>query len=206
MDTFALNADAPDGTPRTDDRRPPGARGADDAALRRLAGMFTAEPELVRAFLQDIERQPANKARAVFTAAALAVEQCPQYADLLRYAAEAAVAARELDTAAELVQRALAVNSEYRDALILAGRIELLSGRPEQATRPLERALRDGAAYPDVYVLLGDAYRAQENFARARAAYERALALNPNLAAAHAGLAALPAPRARGEQRNGKKP
>lgn len=195
-----------DGT-RAPQARPAGHRPQTGAVVgapvRRLASLFVAEPELVRAWLQDVGREASERTQLVLAAARVAAEQCPGYADLLRYAAEAALAAGAFDEAAELAERALLLNPGYRDGLALAGRIALLRGRPAQAADLLQRAVDAGAAWPDVHVLLGDAWREQADWTRARAAYARACALNPRLDAARAALAALPAA---GVNRSGAKP
>ncbi len=61
----------------------------------------------------------------------------------------------------------------------------------DRAIQLLDQALAQGAVYPDVYCLLGDAWRRRGDAPAARHAYLRALSLNRDLAAAKAGLAAL---------------
>jgi tetratricopeptide (TPR) repeat protein len=169
----------------------PAATQQQNAAVRRLAALFAEEPELVRACLQGIEREPADRARLILAAAQFATKAYPQYADLFYQAGQAAVAVGEYDTAATALVRAVELNPTYNDALILAGRVAIQRRRPEEAETLLLTALQAGADYPDVHMLLGNLWREQEATPRARAAYQRALELNPNLKAAQTALATL---------------
>jgi tetratricopeptide (TPR) repeat protein len=162
-----------------------------DRRAKRLAEAFAREPELVLACLQAAPRGSAQDARVVLAAARAALRQQPRYADLQYHASHAAIACGEYDTAAALLTGALQVNPGYKDALILAARVALLRGKVSAARSYLLTAISQGAVYPDVYVLLGDVWRQEKDFTRARAAYERALELNPNLAPASAALTRL---------------
>lgn len=156
---------------------------------RRLTALYMQEPELILACLEG--DSATHSAQLVLRAAQAAVQQCPDYADLLYYAARAALKANELSTAEELLARAMELNPRYRDALILGGRVAWLRGTPELALARLERAVAVGADYPDVHVLLGDIRRELGDWSGARLAYERALELNASLATARSGLDAL---------------
>lgn len=184
-----------------DTRREPPVKAAprQTAAVRHLAALFAEEPELVRACLQGIEREPAERAQLILAAAQLATEAYPEYADLFYQAGQAAVAAGEYDTAATALARAIKLNSTYKDALILAGRVAIQRRRPEEAEALLQTAVRAGADYPDVHVLLGNLWRERGALPRARAAYERALELNGNLKAAQTALATLENTATRGK-------
>lgn len=173
--------------------RPATASRGPAAAVRRLAALFAGEPELVRACLQGIEREPPRRARLILDAAQLATEAFPEYADLFYHAGQAAVAAGEYGTAAAALARAIELNPTYKDALILAARVAIQQRQPDQAEALLQSAVRAGADYPDVHMLLGNLWRDQGALARARAAYERALELNANLKAARTALATLSA-------------
>lgn len=161
---------------------------------RQLAEAFAREPELISACLEGAgPNQPPAQAQAVLAAARLALTSRPDYADLHYHAGYAAVAAVEYETAAELLDGALRLNPDYKDALILAAHVALLRKQHGPAKALLQSALSKGADYPDVHLRLGDACRAEGNWPEARAAYERALALNADLSAARAALATLPA-------------
>lgn len=157
----------------------------------RLADSFAAEPELIRACIEDVAQAPPDVARTVLEAARRALAQCPKYADLHYHAAQAAVTAGDLATAAELLNDALHINATYRDALVLAGEVALRLERWTEADRYLTCALQAGADYPDVHVLFAELWRRQGRLQRAAESYRRALRQNPRLSAAQAGLAAL---------------
>jgi superkiller protein 3 len=159
--------------------------------IRHLAALFAREPELVQACLQGIESESPDEAHVVLEAARMAAVLHPTYADLLYYAAKAAVMAHEYETADRLLDSALALNPEYKDALILAGRVALLRAQPQRAATLLETALAGGADYPDVHVLLGSVWEMRGELEQARASYTRALELNDSLESAQQALATL---------------
>jgi tetratricopeptide (TPR) repeat protein len=165
---------------------------AQDDECTRLAASFAAEPELISACLEGLERQPAGAAQRIASAAHRALLSCPEYADLNYHASRAALAAGEMQAAAELLEAAVRINPRYCDARILAARVALQQARPRQARAHLAAAIAAGAAYPDVHLLLGDAWRQEQEWSRARDAYTRALELNSHLSAARTALAALP--------------
>ena len=78
------------------------------------------------------------------------------------------------------------------DALVLAARVALRRNAPAEARTRLQAALALGADYPDVHLLIGDAWRQERNWKPARQSYERALDLNAHLTAARSALALLP--------------
>jgi len=174
----------------------PGASGTDRLIVagraRRLALLFAEEPELIRACLENIERESAETLELILTAAQAALTVCPQYADLLYHASQAAMTAGQYETAARLLESALRINPGYRDALVLAARVSLRRGKGAEARAYLNTALAQGAEYPDVYLLLGNVWRDERKWNEARASYRRALELNANLTAARDALAALP--------------
>jgi len=157
-----------------------------------LAGAFVREPELVLACLRGIERKPPGSARRILRAVQLALTEKPRYADLHCYGAHAALAAGEVETAAKLLEQALVLNPTYTAALVLAARVAFRRDRPLVARALLDAALTQGADYPDVHMLLAQVCAAAQDWTGAREAYERVLALNPDLTAARDALAALP--------------
>ena len=157
-----------------------------------LAEAFAQEPELVLACLNGAGAQSVSVAQHILRAAQLALAARPQYADLHCYAAHAALAAGAPQVARKLLAAALTINPEYADARVLAGHVALLCGQGREAREHLERALAGGADFPDVHMLLGRVWELEQDWARAGAAYQRALALNENMTAAREALAALP--------------
>ncbi len=98
-------------------------RGPRDQIVRRLAGAFTREPELVLACVESSSAQPAVDAHTVVEAGCRALAECPDYADLTYFTAQAAVTAGEYGTAELLSERALELNPSYVDAMLLAARL-----------------------------------------------------------------------------------
>jgi tetratricopeptide (TPR) repeat protein len=96
---------------------------ADSARVLTLAQRFAAEPELILACLDPEADTVSPDIGMVLAAALAAVEQRPTYADLKYFAAEAAIRAGRLETAAELLEGALRLNPRYNAALIAAGRV-----------------------------------------------------------------------------------
>jgi len=161
-------------------------------AIAELADAFAREPELILAFLQGVEHETPDRVAIILAAAQTAATACPDYADLLYYVGQAAVAARDYAAAAAALQRAVELNPGYNDALILAARVALHQDQPSRAVELLERAVSQGADYPDVHVLLGRAWDALGERDRACAACARACELNPSLTAARTALTDLP--------------
>ncbi len=166
---------------------PDGAH-APDAALGEI---FTDEPEVILACLENTGAGSPPSASAVYRTALRAVHEHPTRADLLYCTARAAAEARELETAVQLLDRAIKVNPTYRDALVLAARIAHDRGQAASARVYADRALDAGADYPDVHTLSGRIWENAGDSYRARAAYRRALELNPNLPDTRAAMNAL---------------
>ncbi len=161
-------------------------------AVRGLAEAFAEEPELILACVRGTPPPTRSEAQQALRAARQAIALRPRYADLHHFAAHAALAAGDPDSAAGLLAQALELNPTYRDARVLAGQVALLRQRADEARIHLNLALANGADYPDVHMLLGQAWELAQDWPQARAAYERALSLNDNLLAAREALAALP--------------
>jgi tetratricopeptide (TPR) repeat protein len=99
----------------------------------------------------------------------------------------------DVRTAEMLYARVLAGAPDDVNALHLLGRLRHDDGRPAEAVPPLERAavlVGDGAAagHAPLFSILGNALRATGRLDEARAAYERAVVLDPALAEPQAGL------------------
>ena len=182
-------------SPVSDPVNPPPCGPAPSArtrAIAELADAFACEPELILAFLQGIDQETSDRAGIVLAAAQTAAAARPDYADLLYFVGQAAVAARDYVAADAALYRALELNPDYKDALVLAARVALQQQKPRRAVELLERAVPLGGDFPDVHMLLGSAWRELGDLNRARGAYVRACELNPNLTAARAALADLP--------------
>jgi tetratricopeptide (TPR) repeat protein len=160
--------------------------------VNALSAQFAVEPEMILAYLEPLGPN-SSELPIIWAAAEQAVRIRPDYADLRYFAAHAAAKVGESHRACELLDDALRLNPQYNAALILAGRIYLEQNEYGAALGRLQQALAGGADYPDVHVMLGDAWRAHGDLPRAAEAYRQALHKNAHLAEARQKLAALPA-------------
>lgn len=147
---------------------------------RSLAARFAREPELIQAFVETVD-DAGEALRPVWRAVQEAVDSYPPYAELYYFAAKAALRLGRVDEANRLLQRALEQNPKYVDALILGARVQSSLGQAGAAIDLLHRALQSGGDYPDVHTLLGQLQLRRNERELARAAFERALRLNPKL-------------------------
>ena len=89
-------------------------------------------------------------------------------------------------------ERALSLDPNFADAYITLGDILSFAGRPEEAIRLVETAMRLNPCYPASYLWsLGHAYRLAGRYEEAIAALKRVLTRNPDHLIAHVLLAAL---------------
>jgi adenylate cyclase len=87
-------------------------------------------------------------------------------------------------------ERAIALNPNNADSHIAQAEVLNLAGRPKEALRAVEQAMRLNPHYPPVYLFeLGFAYRLTGRYAEAIAALKKALDRNPHLMTAHLELA-----------------
>src|SRR5262249_38492679 len=88
-------------------------------------------------------------------------------------------------------ERAIALDPNNADSYALQAEALNCAGRPEDALRAVEQALRLNPHYPPLYLFeLGITYRALGRYAEAIATLKDALSRNPDLIAAHLNLAA----------------
>jgi len=92
------------------------------------------------------------------------------------------VAAGDLDAAEYHLDRALALNPRYLDALILHGQVMVERGRLEEAVRSFQRALRVNDAYVEAYAGLAVAYRQAGRDREADEAVRQACQIEPGSA------------------------
>jgi TolB-like protein/Tfp pilus assembly protein PilF len=87
-------------------------------------------------------------------------------------------------------ERAIALDPNNADSYALQAEALNFAGRPEEALRAVEQAMRLNPHYPPLYLFeLGINYRATGRYAEAIATQKEALSRNPNLIAAHLDLA-----------------
>ena len=97
---------------------------------------------------------------------------------------------QQYDQAIAEGERAIALDPNNADSY--AGQAEVLNfaGRPEEALRAVEQAMRLNPRYPPWYLFeLGWAYRLTGRYAEAIATLKEVISRNPNLSAAHLHLA-----------------
>ena len=87
-------------------------------------------------------------------------------------------------------ERAIALDPNNADSYALQADTLIAAGRPEEAVRAVEQAMRLNPRYPSWYLNeLGLAYRWTWQFAEAVATLKEAISRNPNFLAAHSNLA-----------------
>jgi tetratricopeptide (TPR) repeat protein len=147
-------------------------------ALRHFDIVLERQPAAsLYAEAADAHAAAGNRARAA-DLYRRAVARAPSNAGLRRSYARALAANRQYEAAIE--QYDLIAGSQSDAALIAErGEVQLRRGDAAAAERDLLASI---ARRPtrDVYLLLGDMYRWRGQFKRARAAYEKALALRPD--------------------------
>jgi tetratricopeptide (TPR) repeat protein len=97
---------------------------------------------------------------------------------------------QQYDQALAEGERAIALDANNADSYAWQADVLILAGRPEEALRTAEQAMRLNPHYPPWYLLeLGAAYRFTGRYAEAIAALQEAIRRNPNEFAAHTHLA-----------------
>ncbi|HYB50107.1 MAG TPA: tetratricopeptide repeat protein [Burkholderiaceae bacterium] len=137
---------------------------------------------------------PAPASGGAAAGAAPAAESAPSLSpDVLR-AYEASLRALQQGRTAEAERGFLALtrsNPELGGPHANLGMIYRRADKTPQAVSELEFAVRDSPLQPVYWNQLGIAYRQQGQFGKARQAYERAIALDPNYASANLNLGIL---------------
>ncbi len=162
---------------------------ADEKSIAALGELVAQEPDLVEAFLA---LPPTAVDAEIFAMLAAALERAlehhPEYADLHYHCSRVYVRMGRRDAAVTRLDEALSINPRYVQALIQLGRIFAQMDRRLEAAQRLRAAIACGGDYPDVHYLLGELYRRDRRLDAARCAYERALELNKDYAAAREAL------------------
>jgi tetratricopeptide (TPR) repeat protein len=87
-------------------------------------------------------------------------------------------------------ERAIALDPNNANSYVVQAEVLMLAGRPEDALRAVEQAMRLNPRYPPVYLNeLGLAYNFIGRYAEAVATLQEAIRRNPNFLAAHSNLA-----------------
>lgn len=120
-----------------------------------------------------------------------ALELQPNYADACNNLGVALQQARKFASAAEAFSRAIALRPDYFQARRNLATVLMEIQRPADAAEHFERLAKLAPRDPELRCQAGVAWYAARRFAAAKAAYTAALALRPDLATAHYGLAAV---------------
>lgn len=164
----------------------------DGEEIETLTGIVERDAEFVDALLS----LPASSAderidALLMTALREALKRRPDHADLHYHLSRVLSRLGRNDEAITEGEHAVALDSRHTRALIDLARWYRSAHRWEEAVDRLERVVRAGFEYPDVYRDLGELHRERGRALQARSAYRRALALKPDDAESLAGLAAL---------------
>ncbi|MCG3131932.1 MAG: Beta-barrel assembly-enhancing protease [Phycisphaerae bacterium] len=164
----------------------------DGEEIEALTRMVERDPEFVDAMLSIPASSADERVYALLmTALREALGRRPDHADLHYHLGRVLSRLGRADEAIAAGERAVALDSRHTRALIDLARWYRSARRWEEAVDRLERVVRAGFEYPDVYRDLGELHRERGRTLQARSAYRRALALKPDDADSLAGLAAL---------------
>jgi tetratricopeptide (TPR) repeat protein len=97
---------------------------------------------------------------------------------------------KQHEQAIAALEQAIALDPNYADNYVVLADVLIFSGRPAEALEVAKKALRLDPHYPAAYLFeLGWAYQWTDQYEEAIAAFQRALALNPEYLTAHLNLA-----------------
>jgi len=144
---FAQPADAaPAATPPRDDRDA-SAAATDWQIILHLKTLFTRDPELVSALLDDPDPQKPEGYRATLMAAAReALATCPRSAGLHYHLARAEALAGKAETAANLLEQAVALDPSHVAAATLLENIRADCRQPIRPAIAPHRSFASGAS------------------------------------------------------------
>jgi len=178
------------------ERRPPQPSRA-SAAVEQIVAR---DPEVAEALIPR-KGAPGSARRDTLRGARRALAhlaaQRPSHADLYFGLSLVAEELGEVNRAIEAAEKALAINSGYVEACLLAVRLYEKSGRADRAETRCRHAADLRPDWPDVHVRLGRLLRDQGRPAEAADAYRRALELGAECEEARSAVAAVAAAGAR---------
>lgn len=180
--------------PRVSVRIVPPDATVDEQSIGELSHLIEADPDFVDAFLSISE---SNVDSSVFTillrTLECALNRQPEHAELHFHCGQVLRRLGRPEEAIAESERAVGINPSYTRALIELARLYQQTDRRGDAVSRLQQAIEAGAAYADVYCLLGDLRRDAGEWGLARDAYGLALRINTRYQRARDALAALPA-------------
>jgi len=160
--------------------------------IEELSRVIEADADFVDSFLA-VSSEHVDDAiyEMLLGAVEAALQRRPDSAELHHRHGRVLERLSRIDDAIDANERAVGLDPRQTRALISAAKLYRIADRQEEAVSRLESAITQGAEYPDVFTLLGDAYRDQGDFVHARQAYHRALTINERYPPAHQGLESL---------------
>jgi tetratricopeptide (TPR) repeat protein len=163
-------------------------------AADQLTDMILEETDYIPTLLNDTTH-PTSRAELQLLLDALdrAIHRYPDHADLLYHRGVVLDRLDQIIPAIRSVRESLRINEQYKEALMFLGTLYQKVYRHEKAIQAFGSAIEAGAAYADVYLLLGQSYQQTGQTDSARIAYEKALLINDQYRAAKEALAALAA-------------
>ena len=165
----------------------------DRHGMEELSGVIEREPDFVDALLSlPVEIVDERLYATLLATIQLALERQPEHAELHFHCGQVLERLGRRSDAIDANERAVAINPRFTRALIELGRLYQDTDRHIDATARLEQAIEAGAAYADVYYMLGNVYRDRGQLDRAREAYVGALRINGDYGNAKRALEALP--------------
>lgn len=166
----------------------------DDAReIAELVRIVEAEPEFADAFLAlPAERVDNRVFTLLLRSLQTVISRHPENSELHHQYARVLDRLGRHDDAIKEHERAVRIDPNFVRALIELAKLYHKTDHAADAKTRIERAIKAGAEYADVYYLLGNIYRDEGRVIRARSAYRHALLLNKRYEAASQALEALP--------------
>jgi tetratricopeptide (TPR) repeat protein len=158
-----------------------------------ILGGCASAPEVVKKPVEAVQQAVSGAATAAANAAAAVVPEKPIDPEAQR-AFDSARSALRAGRTADAERGFRDVAARYPDlggAHANLGLILRNAGKHDESIAALERAVKASPRQPVFFNQLGVSYRHKGQFAKAREAYESALALDPNYADAHLNLGVL---------------
>ena len=118
----------------------------------------------------------------------LAVDKAPRFLDALYYSGKCYEKKNMPEKAEEMYLECIELDNRYLAAQESLGLLYFELDRFKEAKKQLEAARSLDSVLPEVYTTLGTIYRMEEDFDRAKTAYEQALEINSEYLPAQEGL------------------
>jgi len=164
----------------------------DPQGVEALAGVIENDPEFIGAILSiPVDRVHEQLFALMLKTIQVALERQPEHAELHYHCGRVLARLGRRDDAIHANEKAVAIDPKCVNALVELGRLYQETDRYADAADRLEQAIDAGAAYADVYFMLGNLYRDRGDCEQARKAYVGALRINKQYGDAKKALDAL---------------